>query len=210
MSAWDDRFGRQYTDRNSLTLEELDALYTKIYGVSRRHLNQRFLSGIPFAARILEVGCNIGNQLLLLRNMGYSDLHGIELQHYALIRARRQLENVSLIEASALEIPFANNSFDMVFTSGVLIHIAPANLRQVITEIHRCARSYIWGTEYYAPELEEVRYRGHDSLLWKMDYAKFYVEHCTDLELLRCERLRYQDGPNEDSMFLLRKNEGRR
>jgi len=210
MSIWAEQFGRDYTDRNSLSLHELDALYKTNYGVTRRQLNENFLKDIPFAARILEVGCNIGNQLLLLQRMGYSQLYGIELQHYALLRARLRLMNVHLIEASALEIPFADNSFDVVFTSGVLIHIAPPELSQAMAEIRRCTRKYIWGLEYYASETSEVNYRGHDSLLWKMDYANLYLERFTDLELSRCDRLSYMDSDKEDCMFLLRKKEERR
>jgi pseudaminic acid biosynthesis-associated methylase len=202
---WTGKFGREYTTRNSLTLPELDSLYERNYGVTRSELNHRFLNGIPLNARILEVGCNIGNQLLLLNKMGYSDLFGIELQHDALIVARGQHQNVHLVEASALEIPFADGSFDVIFTSGVLIHIAPPHLLAAMAEIHRCTRDYIWGLEYYAPESAKVQYRGQDDLLWKMDYKKLYLERFADLELSRCERLSYREDDNEDRMFLLRK-----
>lgn len=205
VSKWTGKFGREYTRRNSLTLPELDILYEKNYGVTRSQLNQRFLNDVPTNARILEVGCNIGNQLLLLKKMGYSELFGIELQHDALIRARGQLENVRLIEASALEIPFVDGYFDVILTSGVLIHIAPPDVPSVMSEIHRCTGNYIWGMEYYASEMAEVKYRGHNDLLWKMDYAKLYLERFADLELSRCERLHYVGGNNEDRMFLLRK-----
>lgn len=210
MSIWAEQFGRDYTDRNSLSLHELDTLYKTHYGVTRRQLNENFLKDIPLAARILEVGCNIGNQLLLLQQMGYSQLYGIELQHYALLRARLSLRNVHLVEASALEIPFADNSFNVVFTSGVLIHIAPPDIPQAMAEIHRCTRNYIWGLEYYAAETSEVQYRGHPSLLWKMDYATLYAERFADLGLSRCDRLPYMNSDNEDRMFLLRKKEVRR
>ncbi len=207
-SEWMGKFGREYTKRNSLTLPEVDTLYEKNYGVTRRELNRRFLNGVPPNARILEVGCNIGNQLLLLKKMGYSELFGIELQHDALLQAREQLESVYLVEASALEIPFVDHYFDVVFTSGVLIHIAPPDLPAAMAEIHRCTRGYIWGLEYYAPESASVQYRGHDDLLWKMDYQTLYLERFADLEVSRCERLRYLDGDNEDRMFLLRKMRG--
>jgi pseudaminic acid biosynthesis-associated methylase len=210
MSIWAEQFGRDYTDRNSLALQELDALYKKNYGVTRRQLNKRFLNDIPFAASILEVGCNIGNQLSMLSQLGYSRLSGIELQHYALLRAQQRLRNVHLIAASALEIPFADNSFDVVFTSGVLIHIAPPDLPQAMAEIYRCTRKYIWGLEYYASETSEVQYRGHNSLLWKADYARLYLERFMDLGLSRCERLLYPDGDKEDRMFLLQKKAARK
>jgi hypothetical protein len=61
------------------------------------------------------------------------------------------------------------------------------------------------GIEYYAPEVTMIRYRGHEDLLWKADYANLYLEAFQDLELLRMERIFYLGTPNEDRMFLLKK-----
>jgi pseudaminic acid biosynthesis-associated methylase len=198
-------FGHEYTDRNSLTPEKLNAIYEKNYGVTRSQLNARFLAGIPPDARILEVGCNSGNQLLLLQQMGFHELFGIEIQRYALERARSRLEHVQLLEAAAFDIPYPTGYFDLVFTSGVLIHVSPGDLPVAMAEIHRCAGSYIWGSEYYSPETTEIKYRGHQSLLWKADYPNLYLKHFKDLELLKLEYLPYLEGTNVDCMFLLRK-----
>jgi pseudaminic acid biosynthesis-associated methylase len=205
IAEWVNRFGREYTDRNVRTGSELDALYEKNYGVTRTELNHPFLAGIPADARILEVGCNVGNQLTILREMGYRDLYGIEIQEYALQQARRKLPGVHFAEASAFEIPFPDNHFDVVFTSGVLIHIAPGDLPRAVDEIHRCAGQYVWGFEYYSPQTAEVKYRGNHGLLWKMDYAKFYLDRFADLSLLRRSDVSYLENSNVDSMFLLRK-----
>ena len=56
--------------------------------MARSELNDRFLADIPKDARILEVGCNRGGQLLLLREMGFRNVFGIEIQHYALTEVR--------------------------------------------------------------------------------------------------------------------------
>jgi len=205
MLRWTDQFGHDYTDRNSLTLSELDALYHRNYGVTRRELNARFLAGVPRSARILEVGCNIGNQLSMLREMGFSNLYGIEIQHYALNQAKSRARGINVVEASALEIPFCNESFDLVFTSGVLIHIAPADLPLALAEIHRCTRKYIWGFEYHSRSLMEVAYRGQQNLLWKMNYEQAFLHQFDDLELLRSEHLSYLQDSNVDCMFLIRK-----
>jgi pseudaminic acid biosynthesis-associated methylase len=206
IAVWTESFGREYTDRNSLSSRDLDVMYEQNYGVGRRKLNERFLAPISCDSRILEVGCNLANQLALLEEMGYSQLHGVEIQHYALRQAQARLPGVRLVEASAFELPYPDGYFDMIFTSGVLIHIAPGDLRKAIAEIHRCASSYIWGFEYYAADVTQVRYRGHDDLLWKMDYAEFYLEQFTDLELVRAEHLAYKTDSNVDCMFMLRKN----
>ena len=85
--------------------------------------------------------------------MEYTNLSGIELQPYALEIARSRTRNISLAQGSALSIPYGDASFDVVFTSGVLIHIAPEDLPRAMDEIHRCARTFIWGMEYYAPSV---------------------------------------------------------
>ena len=94
-----------------------------------------------------------------------------------------------------------------MFTSGVLIHIAPEDLPGAMDEIHRCAGTFIWGMEYYAPSVTEVNYRSHTGLLWKMDYARRYLERFKDLELVRERHVPYLEGPNVDTVFLLRKKQ---
>jgi len=205
LAEWQGDFGRSYTDRNFITPEEVDALWIKNYGVSRTALNLEFLREIPKNAKILEVGCNLANQLVLLQGIGYQHLYGIEAQSYALAATRTRVLDLNLIQGTAFDIPYKDNFFDVVFTAGVLIHIAPEDLDQALAEIHRCARTYIWGSEYYAPVPQEVAYRGHDSLLWKSDFAAEYLRRFPDLELVKEQKLPYLEGGNVDSMFLLRK-----
>ena len=106
ISEWTGSFGREYTDRNTFTPAELDALYDRNYGITRRELNRRFLEGIPSCAHILEVGCNVGNQLLVLEEMGFTNLYGIEIQSYALELARSRVPDVKFTQASVLAIPY--------------------------------------------------------------------------------------------------------
>ena len=202
---WAGDFGRKYTDRNMLDPSGLDALWLSNYGVTRTALNRRFFEAVPQNARILEVGCNIGNQLLLLRDMNFINLYGIDVQSYAIRVAKTRLPDASIAEGSALEIPFANNYFDLVFTSGLLIHIAPSDLTKVLGEINRVAKTWILGAEYYAPKSTEISYREHEALLWKDDFAKRYLQEFPDLQLIKEERLPYLKGPNTDTLFLLQR-----
>jgi len=202
---WKGDFGREYTDRNTFDTAALDQLYRKNYGVTRQQINGTFLSDITKGASFLEVGCNTGNQLLLLQQMGYENLSGVELQPYALEIAHRRLPGVELKLGSALSLPYTDSQFDVVFTSGVLIHISPEDVPRAMGEIYRCSRTYIWGMEYYSSETTEVKYRGHEGLLWKMDYARLYVERFPDLELLKEQRLPYVENANVDTVFLLKK-----
>ena len=120
-------------------------------------------------------------------------------------KARTRLKAARLVRATAFEIPFPDNFFDVVFTSGVLIHVAPPDLPKALREIHRCAREFIWGFEYYAPQKMEVPYRGQQGLLWKMDYARVYLDRFEDLYPVRVEQIPYLESANVDSMFLLSK-----
>jgi len=203
LGAWCGEFGREYTVRSCLTPEQVDSLWGKNYGTTRTELNLRFLRNIPADARILEVGCNIGNQLLLLQRLGYFNLYGVDVQEYALEMARSRTKQVNLIQASSFALPYEDRYFDLVFTSGVLIHVSPKDLPAALDEIHRCAKSYIWGAEYYASTATEINYRGHGELLWKMDYAREYLARFDDVELVLEQRLSYLENQNVDSMFLL-------
>jgi pseudaminic acid biosynthesis-associated methylase len=205
MRAWSGTFGREYTDRNSLTLGELEAFYKKIYGFSRTELNEKFLNHLDRSTRILEVGSNIGNQLLCLQKMGFYNLYGIELQSYAVELSKSRTKGINIIQGEASDIPFKDNYFGMVFTSGVLIHISPHDLADVMKEIYRCTRGYIFGLEYYSETPAEVEYRGHRNLLWKADFASKYLDLFDDLDLVKEEKIKYLDTENVDSMFLLRK-----
>ena len=205
MAVWQGAFGKEYTERNALTLDEMDDLYKKNYGVTRTDLNKRFLEGMDYSIRILEVGCNIGNQLLCLQRMGFQNLYGIELHPYAIKLCRQRAQNTHVVCSSAFDIPFKDGYFDLVFTSGVLVHIHPSNVVEVMKEIHRCTKNYIWGLEYCAPEYTEIIYRGHPNLLWKTDFAGLYLRELSDLVLVKEERLKYQFSNNTDRMFLLRK-----
>jgi len=202
---WAGDFGRAYTARNTFDPSQLDALWMTNYGVTRTAMNRKLLGAVPSDARILEVGCNVGNQLLLLYGMGFTNLSGIDVQSYAVQIAQTRVPGASIIEGSALDIPFPERHFDLVFTSGLLIHIAPADLPGVLNEIHRVAKTWILGSEYYAPTLTEVNYRGHEDLLWKDDFAKLYQQQFADLQLLQEERLPYLNSSNVDTMFLLQR-----
>jgi len=205
LKNWTNRFGREYTDRNNISLSELEESYKSKYGVTRTELNKLFLNRLDRSIRILEVGCNIGIQLLCLQKMGFKNLYGIEPQSYALGLARKRTKDINIIKGNCFDIPFEDNYFDLVFTSGVLIHIHLRDIEKAMKEIYRCSRRYIWGFEYYSDEYVEVEYRGQKGLLWKANFSKMYLDLFENLELIREKRIKYLQNDNIDTMFLLKK-----
>lgn len=205
MKEWMEDFGKKYTNRNALTLHEMNEMYRKNFGISRENLNNLFIAEMNRNIKILEVGSNIGNQLLLLQKMGFKNLYGIEINDYAVELSKQRTNNINIIQGSAFDIPFRDKYFDLVFTSGLLIHIAPSDIEMVMREIYRCTKEYIWGFEYYEEKYTEIIYRGKKDLLWKADFSKMYLDLFKDLKLVKEKKLRYLNNNNIDSMFLLKK-----
>ena len=102
--SWLGRFGEEYTDRNYMLPDEFDNLLRGRIGISRSEQVDDFLSGLEIN-NILEVGCNVGNQLLILQKRGFSNLFGIELQWYAVQKAQDRTKRINIIQGSAFDIP---------------------------------------------------------------------------------------------------------
>ena len=201
---WSSKFGKQYVARNTFDPKGLDELYFSKFGISRSKLNKEFIGKLKIN-NILEVGCNIGNQLVLLQKQGFKNLYGIEIFPEAVETAKKHAKNVNIIQGSAFDLPFKDNVFDLVFTAGVLIHISPKDLKKIMSEIYRTSSRYIWGYEYYSPKHAAIDYRGNKNFLWKGDFVKLYQKYFPDLKLVKSRRLKYKNSENYDEMFLLKK-----
>ena len=202
---WQGDFGREYTQRNTLTMEEWDSAYLKTWGVTKGALHEVFLGNLSRDIRILEVGCNVGQQLRQLDMMGFKNIFGIDIQPNAVAKANTISKNIKAVSGSLLEIPFENNEFDLVFSSGVLIHIHPNDLDTAMKEMYRCSKRYIWGAEYFADSPQEVVYRGHSGYLWKMNYCQRFQSKFPDLKILKDLRIKNTNSDNVDQMYLLEK-----
>jgi len=205
MREWEEKFGREYTDRNALSIQEMELLYRERYGITRTEVNSKFIGQFDRDMKVLEVGSGIGNQLLCLKKAGFKSLYGIELQPYAVELSKNRTTGINIIQGSAFDIPFKDDFFDLVFTSGLLIHIAPEDITAVLDEIHRCTEQYVWCFEYYSDIYTKIEYRGHTDLLWKTNFAKLFLDRFSDLRLLQEEHFKYRGSDNVDTMFLLQK-----
>lgn len=97
---------------------------------------------------ILEIGCNAGSNLDRLRELGYGNLGGVEINPAALEQLRRSYpelaESASLrlgpAETVLRELP--DNAVDVVFTMAVLLHIHPSSAA-LFGDLARVARKYV-------------------------------------------------------------------
>jgi len=192
LQLWRSDFGRDYTDRNDHEKpERIDAW-------------RRVLDGIQ-PARTLEVGCNVGWNLSYLRALGLPALYGIEAQSYAVARAHTRSPELDVIKGDAFNLPFKDGWFDLAFTSGMLIHIAPDALGAALDEIYRVSRRWIVAIEYDDRREQEVGYRGKTNALWKRDHGAAWQTRHSDLRLVRRIELGAESGYDDCTAHLFEK-----
>lgn len=177
---WRSEFGDEYAarDGNRITPEGQRVL-VRDWGRILAH------AVTPKPRSVLEVGCNIGRNLLALQNF-IPELHAVE-PNAAACRAvgeNPRIEMASLHNCTGDALPYENDSIDLVFTSGVLIHVSPDNLGNTVDEIYRVAKKYIVCIEYFSHEPVEVAYRGMSGYLFKRDFGKFYLDRHPNLRVL--------------------------
>ncbi len=92
-------------------------------------------------ASILELGCGSGRNLLLLREMGFTNLHGVDFSPSQVEFSVQQGLDAKIMNISDLE--FDDNSFDFVYTNSVLLHVPPDKIEKVIHEAVRVSSSIV-------------------------------------------------------------------
>ena len=135
----------------------------------------------------------------------HSVVVGVEPNQYALKLARAASVEIGVFPGNALDLPFKNSYFDLVFTANVLIHIRLQDLVTALIEIHRVSNRYILAIEYFAEEETTITYRGHAGLLWKRDFLKHYQDQFPGLTLIRSGRLGPKNGFDRSRWWLLEK-----
>lgn len=180
LEAWAGDFGDDYIQRNEATPDLVRGKTRAWAEILRSPLVQGSVTSA------LEVGANIGLNLRALANITNWELHAVEPNETARHRlaADNVVETSNIHAGTAEDIPLADASVDLVFTSTVLIHVPPANLLQACREIHRVSKRFILCNEYFSANAETIKYRGHKELLFKRDFGAFWLENFSDIELI--------------------------
>lgn len=174
---------------------------TACLGAPRREFDEEFLAGIPRDSKVLEIGSGYGRQLNELREMGFGDLSGLDLNLAGLKRS-----TFAGIQSDAHMLPVADDSFDMVYTSGALMHIHPLQLRQVTDEIVRVTRKWFWCFEAVSAKLAAKEFDADLCIptVWLWDIPALISLLQPNLKLIRG---RVWDGANgQFAMLLYEKN----
>ena len=143
-------------------------------------------------------------QLKIINKSGFKNLFGIDIQQRAINEARKNLKSNNFFKNKSNKILFPDNSFDVVLTNDVLIHMNKNILKSTIREIYRTSKKFVWCFEYYANSRKEICYRGQKNLLWKDNFSKYFPK--SKFKLIKSKKFKYiskNEKGNIDEMFLL-------
>jgi len=179
LEAWTGQLGDEYLDRNEYADWKMGP-GTEAF--------RRMLGGLDIES-VLEVGSNVGLNLLFINALlkGSVTLYAVEPNRKAfdrlVLQTRMKLEKAW--NCDAFHVPLADSSIGLVFTAGVLIHIAPDDLARATDEIVRVARKYVLCIEYFSHTPVEIPYHGKMGLLFKRDFGAFYQDRFPNLKCTR-------------------------
>ncbi len=166
LDRWTGEFGREYTDRNQ---------------VDWRSRVDGFRQMLPDdVVDVLEVGSNRGHNLLALKEALAVPVYGIEPNEYA--RSFAWEKDLLVFDSTVYDLS-DRRTYDLVFTSGVLIHVPPDRLDEALWNIYQVSGRYILAIEYDGDD-EAIDYRGHTDMLWKRNIGAHYTRLFPDLQLV--------------------------
>lgn len=164
---WAETYARNYIAKNNSFNKEL--------GVKAWEAMLCSAEGIT---TVLECGCNIGRNIMFLNEVKPQARKSIiEISKPAFDFVSKQYELAQAFNGSILDSGFEQESFDLVFTMGVLIHIHPDQLLANMRKMFGYSRKYVLMGEYFNRTPMMLEYQGQQNKLFKRDFGKLFVEN---------------------------------
>jgi SAM-dependent methyltransferase len=144
-----DRIRSEYRNRNaaatSLYRWDNPGYVTYMQGLERALLRALADAGVRLeGARVLDVGCGSGYFLQRLREYGVGDCHGIDLMESRISDARERYPTLEWHVGTATQLPFPDDSFDLVTQFTCLSSIVDDDVRATSArEMSRVAAGWV-------------------------------------------------------------------
>ena len=107
----------------------------------RNHPGREVAAGfVPDGSSLLEVACGIGVDYPRYRAKGVK-YFGVDLTEKYVAEAQQR--GVPCKVADALNLPFADKSFDSVYCKDLLVHLPPGDWKTVLSEMARVCRDRV-------------------------------------------------------------------
>lgn len=147
--------GRRFEDEPSADRdaieEEMDDFTVRSYLLPRMRAAQ---AGRPHRLRVLSLGCGVARDVELINDAGFEGV-GVDCgSRVEAWKTRRHRDR--LFRASALHLPFADKTFDVVFSGCVLAHIGVVGDSRQMTADYREERA-----QFCAEAARVTREGGH-------------------------------------------------
>jgi len=152
---------------------------------ARREYLARNICALNSISSVIEMGCNVGSNLYAIHKINPGiRLAGVDINEvavrYGLEKFRAENIQADLKTMSLYNIDtIPEKSYDVVFTSAVLMHLPPDNLNIVLKNFKRIACKFIIHLELHA--FSESEYLYHKKLTqkrfrdrWCRDYFTAY------------------------------------
>ena len=131
----------------------------------------------------LDCGSNIGRNIAFLKKvLPEATSNIVELAKSPFDKCLNDFHIVESFLGPLKDAKF-NREFDLVFTSGVLIHVNPDDLLESMSRMFEASSKYILIMEYFNRTPVMINYRGEDDRLFKRDFGKLFLENF-DCEVL--------------------------
>ena len=135
--------------------------------------------------KVCEAGCNIGNNLSKFPND--FDVTGFDYNEYPIKLAKERHPNFKFQVEDITKTSFPENTFDLVFTRGVFIHLPEQDVKTAMNELVRISKKWIFNLEYFGNDGEAVKWKRGENMCWyrnmKEKWDDFDVEVITDIEI---------------------------
>ena len=94
--------------------------------------------------RLIDLGCGNGRTLECVYRRNWK-LYGVDFSEYAIIEARQRIQpQINLLIADFTQLPFKNDSFDVVLSIGVHEHIDPIDFSEIARILTNNGKAFIY------------------------------------------------------------------
>jgi len=166
---WTDKIAVDYVNDNSSFRADLGK---KAWSIMLDSINLNDINSIA------DIGSNIGRNINFLKQiLPKASYWAYDINPQALQSLKQRYPDVSTKHKTILDIGGSTDpKVDLVFTSQVLIHIAPENLGKAMQNIYSLSKKYVLIAEYFNRTPTSIEYRGERDVLFKRDFGGMFLD----------------------------------
>ena len=163
----------------------------------------QYLSAVPLSAKIMEIGSGMGFAMLALKELGYKNIVGVDLDEPQTLKAKKRGLDVFNVSAESY-FKNAKEKFDVVLMFDVLEHIKKKDIIPLLSNIYSNLNSdgklivqtpncySLAGSAYrHGDFTHEISFSPYslDFVLFNADFRNIKVSEVGSVPKLSCKKL---------------------